>query len=188
MNDEARMTNDEGMTKHETAARQLSHSSFVIRHSSFGRGRFLQTLTFWLFRLATYLVVAAATYIFLDIGIKGGRTIFTSTAPFINLPFLTEPPQTLYVFDFEGKKMTLGDRQFRQWKAEHPGVEVEATSIAYSAGGIWPCIVGTALLVIGSMAGALLIGISSALYLREYSRNGPLICPLRVAIPNLAGG
>ena len=47
--------------------------------------------------------------------------------------------------------MTLSDRQFRAWKGEHPGVEVDATSIAYSAGGIWPCIVGTALLVIGSM-------------------------------------
>ena len=29
------------------------------------------------------------------------------------------------------------------------GVEVEAETIAYSAGGIWPCIVGTALLCFG---------------------------------------
>ena len=113
------------------------------------RSRILERGTFWIFRLATYFILAAATYIFLDIGIKGGRTVFTTTAPFINLPFLTEPPQTLYVFDHEGKKMTLSDRQFRQWKVEHPGIEVEANSIAYSAGGIWPCIVGTALLVIG---------------------------------------
>src|SRR5438045_4499762 len=98
MNDEARMTNVEGMTKHETASNAGSPSSFVIRHSSFGRGRFLEALTFWIFRLATYLVLAAATYIFLDIGIKGGgRTVFTKTAPFINVAFLSEPPQTLYV-------------------------------------------------------------------------------------------
>src|SRR2546423_11324611 len=160
----------------------------TARTSKTRRRHFIQGILFWAFRLATYFILASATYIFLDIGVKGARTVFTNKPPFINLPFLTEPPQTLYVFDFEGKKMTLGDRQFRQWKAEHPGVEVEATSIAYSAGGIWPCIVGTALLVIGSMAVALLIGISSAVYLREYSRNGPLICPLRVAIPNLAGG
>ena len=142
---------------------------------------------FWVFRLATYLVLAAATYIFLDIGIKGGRTVFTSKPPFINLAFLSQPPQTLYVFDFEGQKRTLGDREFRQWKEQHPGVEVEANSIAYSAGGIWPCIVGTALLVIGSMALALGIGISSAIYLSEYSRNGPLIRLVRIAILNLAG-
>ena len=142
---------------------------------------------FWIFRLATYFILAAATYIFLDIGIKGGRTLFTTTPPFINVPFLTEPPQTLYVFDFEGEKMTLSDRQFRQWKAENPGTEVDATSIAYSAGGIWPCIVGTALLVVGSMILALGIGISSAIYLSEYSRNGPLIRLVRIAILNLAG-
>src|SRR5204863_906894 len=147
-------------------------SSFVLRHSSLRRrGRVLERITFWLFRLATYFVLIAAAIIFLDIGIKGARTVFTTKPPFINLAFLTEPPQTLYVFEFEGKKMALGDREFRDWKSQHPGVEVEATSIAYSAGGIWPCIVGTALLVIGSMVLALGIGISSAIYLSEYSRN-----------------
>jgi phosphate transport system permease protein len=152
-----------------------------------GTHRMFEGVVFWLFRVATYFVLACATYIFLDIGIKGGRTVFTSTPPFVNVPFLTEPPQTLYVFEFEGKKMTLGDREFRVWKSEHSGIEVEATSIAYSAGGIWPCIVGTALLVVGSMALALGIGISSAIYLSEYSRNGPLIRLVRIAILNLAG-
>ena len=60
-------------------------------------------------------------------------------------------------------------------------------TVAYSAGGIWPCIVGTALLVIGSMVVALLIGISSAIYLSEYSRNGRWIRLIRIAILNLAG-
>ena len=151
------------------------------------RVRFIERILFWVLRLATYFILAAATYIFLDIGIKGSRTVFTSKPPFINIPFLTEPPQTLYVFDYEGKKMTLSDRQFRDWKTAHDGTEVEATSIAYSAGGIWPCIVGTALLVIGSMVLALIIGISSAIYLSEYSRNGPWIRLVRIAILNLAG-
>ena len=151
------------------------------------RVRFIERILFWVLRLATYFILAAATYIFLDIGIKGSRTVFTSKPPFINIPFLTEPPQTLYVFDYEGKKMTLSDRQFRDWKAAHNGTEVEATSIAYSAGGIWPCIVGTALLVVGSMVLALIIGISSAIYLSEYSRNGPWIRLVRIAILNLAG-
>jgi phosphate transport system permease protein len=151
------------------------------------RCRWLESMSFWIFRLTTYFVLACVSYIFLDIAIKGGRTVFTSTPPFINLAFLTQPPQTLYVFDYDGKKWTLSDRQFRAWEATHPGVEVDATSIAYSAGGIWPCIVGTALLVIGSMIIALIIGISSAIYLSEYSRNGPLIRLIRVAILNLAG-
>ncbi|CAN5604025.1 hypothetical protein BH18VER1_BH18VER1_06610 [soil metagenome] len=151
------------------------------------RGRLTEKILFWVLRLATYFVLACASYIFLDIGIKGGRMVFTKTAPFINVPFLTEPPQTLYVFDFEGQKLTLGDRQFRQWQTKHPGVAVEPQTVAYSAGGIWPAIVGTALLVVGSMVLALGIGISSAIYLSEYSRNGRFIRLVRIAILNLAG-
>src|SRR5881392_230096 len=150
------------------------------------RSQFLESALFWGFRIGTYFVLLCATYIFLDIGIKGGRTVFTRTVPFVNLKFLSEPPQTLYVFDYQGKKMELSDREFRDWKTTHKE-DVEVTSVSYSAGGIWPCIVGTALLVIGSMTLALIIGISSAIYLSEYSRNGPLIRLVRVAILNLAG-
>jgi phosphate transport system permease protein len=159
----------------------------IAAASNSRRVRGIQGVVFWILRLATYLILACATYIFLDIGIKGSRTVFTTKPPFVNIAFLTEPPQTLYVFDYEGKKITLSDRQFRDWKVAHPGTEVEASSIAYSAGGIWPCIVGTALLVVGSMVLALIIGISSAIYLSEYSRNGRWIRLIRIAILNLAG-
>lgn len=151
------------------------------------RGRVWERALFWSFRCATYFVLACATYIFLDIAIKGSRTVFQSTPPFIHVSFLTEPPQTLYVFDYEGAKMTLSDRQFREWQAAHPTVEVEPATVAYSAGGIWPAIVGTTLLVIGSMVLALGIGISSAIYLSEYSRNTRFIRLVRIAILNLAG-
>ena len=151
------------------------------------RTRLAERIAFWIFRLATYLIIASTSYIFLDIGLKGARTVFTTTPPFVNLPFLTQSPETLYVFDFEGKKVSLGDREFRQWQAEHPAEKVEPTTVAYSAGGIWPCIVGTALLVVGSMVVALLIGISSAIYLSEYSRNSRFIRLIRIAILNLAG-
>jgi len=150
------------------------------------RSQFLESALFWAFRIATYFVLLCATYIFLDIGIKGGRTVFTRTAPFVNLKFLSEPPQTLYVFDYQGKKMELSDREFREWKTTHKE-DVDVTSVSYSAGGIWPCIVGTALLVIGSMTLALFIGISCAIYLSEYSRDGRFIRLIRVAILNLAG-
>jgi phosphate transport system permease protein len=159
----------------------------IAAASNSRRVRGIQGVVFWILRLATYLILACATYIFLDIGIKGSRTVFTTKPPFVNIAFLTEPPQTLYVFDYEGKKITVSDRQFRDWKVAHPGTEVEASSIAYSAGGIWPCIVGTASLVVGSMVLALIIGISSAIYLSEYSRNGRWIRLIRIAILNLAG-
>ena len=150
------------------------------------RSQFLESALFWAFRIGTYFVLLCATYIFLDIGIKGGRTVFTRTAPFVNLKFLSEPPQTLYVFDYQGKKMELSDREFRVWKTAHKE-DVDVTSVSYSAGGIWPCIVGTALLVIGSMTLALFVGISCAIYLSEYSRDGRFIRLIRIAILNLAG-
>jgi phosphate transport system permease protein len=150
------------------------------------RQRIVQTTFFWIFRFATYAILAAATYIFLDIGIKGGQTLFTAHPPFINVSFLTQRPQTLYVFEYQGTKYTLSDSEFRVWKTQHPE-EVEATSVAYSAGGVWPCIVGTALLVIGSMIFALAVGICSAIYLSEYSQNTKFIRLIRVAILNLAG-
>src|SRR3989440_3291486 len=150
------------------------------------RTHLLEGLLFWAFRIGTYFVLLCATYIFRDIGIKGGRPVFTRTAPFFILNFLTEPPQTLYVFDYQGKKMELSDREFRDWKTTHKE-DVDVTSVSYSAGGIWPCIVGTALLVIGSMMLALFIGISCAIYLSEYSRDGRFIRLIRVAILNLAG-
>ncbi|MFL6527534.1 MAG: phosphate ABC transporter permease PstA [Chthoniobacterales bacterium] len=142
---------------------------------------------FWLFRLATYFVLACASYIFLDIGIKGGRTVFTTKPPFVNVDFLSRGPETLYVFDYNGQKMAMGDREFREWRVTHHVDDANVTSVAYSAGGIWPCIVGTALLVVGSMIVALFVGISSAIYLSEYSRNGRLVRLVRVAILNLAG-
>src|SRR5215813_2543295 len=150
------------------------------------RRRLFERIVFWLFRIGTYFVLLCATYIFFDIGIKGGRTVFQKAPPFINVKFLTQPPQTLYVFDYQGKKMELSDREFREWKTTHKE-EIEVTSVSYSAGGIWPCIVGTALLVIGSMTVALFIGISCAIYLSEYSRGGRFIRLIRVAILNLAG-
>ena len=146
-----------------------------------------ERIVFWAFRLATYFILACATYIFLDIGIKGSCAVFIPRPPFVNLAFLSQAPETLYVFDYEGKKTTMGDHDFREWKKSHKIDDANVTSVAYSAGGIWPCIVGTALLVIGSMTFALIVGISSAIYLSEYSRNGRLVRLVRIAILNLAG-
>ncbi|MBL9215753.1 MAG: phosphate ABC transporter permease PstA [Opitutaceae bacterium] len=144
---------------------------------------------FWLLRLSTYFVLACAACIFLDIGLKGGAVVFRKEAPFINVPFLTRAPETLNVLEFEGRKLTLGDAAFRKFRAEHEaalkGVRVE--TYVYSAGGIFPNIVGTVLLVAGSIFIALVLGVLSAIYLSEYATEGPFIRFLRLAIVNLAG-
>jgi phosphate transport system permease protein len=144
---------------------------------------------FWILRLCTYFVLLCAAFIFYDIGSKGGSVIFQKSAPFINIPFLTEAPETLNVFELDGKKQTMGDRAFRQFRAKHESEfkDVKIETYVYSAGGIFPNIVGTILLVGGSILIALILGVLSAIYLSEYATEGPFIRFLRLSIVNLAG-
>lgn len=143
---------------------------------------------FWLFRIATYFVLLCGAGVFGTIIFKGSQTVFTTKAPFINVPFLTEAPESLYVFEYKGAKMELGDRAFRAFKAEHADArDVKTESYVYSAGGIFPCIVGTVLLVVGSMFIALTLGVSAAVYLNEYAAQGRVVTAIRLAILNLAG-
>jgi len=166
--------------------------SATAPNAIFGRPTFAKRLeqgVMWLLRLSTYFVLLCAATIFVDIGWKGGAVIFRGSAPFINVPFLTEAPETLNVFEVAGRKTTMGDRAFRQYKATHEaelkGVHVD--TYVYSAGGIFPNIVGTLLLVAGSILIALVLGVLSAIYLSEYATDGPFIRFLRLSIVNLAG-
>ncbi len=54
-------------------------------------------------------------------------------------------------------------------------------------GGIFPAIVGTVFLIIGSMAVALPLGILAAIYLNEYAEEGRIVWIIQMAINNLAG-
>jgi phosphate transport system permease protein len=56
-----------------------------------------------------------------------------------------------------------------------------------TAGGIYPAIVGTIYLIIGSMAVALPLGILAAIYLNEYAKPGKITWTIEMAISNLAG-
>jgi phosphate transport system permease protein len=149
----------------------------------------VESSMFWLLRGCTYFILLCAAVIFIDIGWKGGKVIFRPEAPFINVPFLTQAPETLNVFEFEGAKRTMGDRAFRAFKEQNAasmqGVKIE--TFVYSAGGIFPNIVGTILLVVGSITIALVLGVISAVYLSEYAKDGPFIRFLRLSIINLAG-
>lgn len=54
-------------------------------------------------------------------------------------------------------------------------------------GGIFPAIVGTVSLVLGTILFALPLGVGSAIYLTEYAKKGKLTRVIRLAILNLAG-
>lgn len=54
-------------------------------------------------------------------------------------------------------------------------------------GGIWPAIVGTVLLTLGTGLIAVPLGVAAAIYLAEYAKDTPLTRAIRIAIINLAG-
>jgi phosphate transport system permease protein len=150
--------------------------------------RRFEGLVFWVFRLATYLVLASGLAVFANIFFKGAGTVFKAEAPFINTTFLMEAPESLYLFEWQGQKREMGDTEFRAFKEQNPAAaNVKTESYVYSAGGIFPCIVGTVLLVVGSMTIALVLGVCAAVYLNEYARDSAFIRFVRLAILNLAG-
>lgn len=55
------------------------------------------------------------------------------------------------------------------------------------AGGIFPAIVGTLILTLGTALGAIPVGVGGAIYLSEYARDNWLTRSIRLAIINLAG-
>ena len=55
------------------------------------------------------------------------------------------------------------------------------------AGGIWPAIVGTVLLTLGTALVAIPIGVGGAIYLAEYAKDTALTRAIRLAMINLAG-
>lgn len=123
-----------------------------------GPARRLERITLGCFRTATYSILLCGLIIFGNIFFQGSKTVFQSSFPFINTDFFTKSPETLYVFEYEGQKLQLGDAEFRTFKSEKEA-EARALSIkpkevkvlesyVYSAGGIFPNIVGTLLLVI----------------------------------------
>lgn len=54
-------------------------------------------------------------------------------------------------------------------------------------GGIFPCIIGTALLALGSLCIAFPLGVASAVYLHEYAGHSRFAAWIRLGVNNLAG-
>ena len=176
-----------------------------------------ETGVFWALRAFTYIILLFGALIFGIIIYKGSAAVigaqrFDSTFPFVHNDFIFTKPQTLHVFKYKGEVKSLSAEQYAAFVGQEsdaapapapadgtaPAPVLTSTGInpnditdhetfSYAAGGIWPQIVGTVLLVIGSMTIALVLGIFSAVYLSEYSKQGPLIAAIRLAIVNLAG-
>ena len=200
----------------------------------------MEAIVSWSFRLGTYLVILCAGYIFMNIAVNGSKAVFTTEAPFINIEFLTQKPQTLHVFEpkevdtelksnkakvvaLEAKHRNLGsgettmadeieqqiealkerskaldiqrkegrlmygDKEYRTLTEEPSSEQYVYNNYAYSGGGIGPAIVGTCLLVAGSIAIALTLGILCAIFLSEYSTSGRTLQLIRLSILNLSG-
>lgn len=142
----------------------------------------------WVFRLFTYVVLFCTLYIFWDITKKGAPVLFGGEN-LINTEFLTEMPETLVVFeDAKGEEVKMGSENFHAFQKENPDAVVNNKKThAYSGGGILGPLVGTALLVLVCMVVALLVGVSTAVYLNEYATQGRFVNMVRLTIMNLAG-
>jgi phosphate transport system permease protein len=84
-------------------------------------------------------------------------------------------------------RLKYGDDDYRALAQEPSGEEYVYSNYAYSGGGIGPAIVGTCLLVAGSIAIALTLGILCAIFLSEYSRPGKTLQLIRLSVLNLSG-
>lgn len=140
-------------------------------------------------RITTYVILLCAAFIFFDITKKGAPVVFQGAAPFVNTKFFSKSPETLMTWETEaGEFYRMDFTEYTQWKRENPEeVIVEEKSHAYSGGGIFGPLVGTALLTLICIVVALFVGLTTALYLNEYSSKGRFIDMVRLAVMNLAG-
>jgi phosphate transport system permease protein len=218
-------------------AAQKERHLYAFRPS---RKRMIEGATQWFFRLATYVVILAAGYLFANIAWNGSKAVFTTSAPFINTDFLTQKPQTLHVYEpkeaveeqakinaeqirlrrernnlgsaekeaslaikeelkalqsrydaldviRKDKRLLYSDTEYRALESTPQEDQYAYSNYAYSGGGVGPAIIGTILLVMGSISIALTLGVLCAVYLSEYSRPGKVLQIIRLSILNLSG-
>ena len=135
-------------------------------------------------RAAAWIILFITAAIFLHIIWKGAPVVFSKGGG----DFLTKLPETLHVIqDKEGHIYKASPTEADAIKEKLGTSLRQEKTISYSGGGILGPIVGTVLLVIGSITVALILGIGSAIYLSEYAKKGKFIEALRLAILNLAG-
>ena len=75
----------------------------------------------------------------------------------------------------------------RGWRAINWTFLTQPPMESMTKGGILPCVIGTLCLSLGAILVALPIGVATAIYLNEYSRQGKILRFIRLGINNLAG-
>ena len=142
-----------------------------------------------LLAICTYSLLLCVAAIIGKITFEGLPVLFQSEAPFVNLEFFTESPTTLHEFTGPGGGVLgLDHTDYLRYLEENPGVVIsDERSISHGGGGILGPLVGTILLIVLSMGFALVLGISTAIFMVEFARDSRLVQTLRLAIMNLAG-
>lgn len=142
-----------------------------------------------LLAICTYSLLLCVAAIIGKITFEGLPVLFQSEAPFVNLEFFTESPTTLHEFTGPGGGvLRLDHTDYLRYLEENPGVVIsDERSISHGGGGILGPLVGTILLIVLSMGFALVLGISTAIFMVEFARDSRLVQTLRLAIMNLAG-
>jgi phosphate transport system permease protein len=109
-------------------------------------------------------------------------------SPVAFFKYLREQGVTMDFVDYQ--EYELSASEFDQWRQQR-GIPLSnilgAKAYAYSGGGILPNIVGTALLTVGAVLIALILGMLVAIYLSEYSSPGRTLNTIRLSVLNLAG-
>tara|TARA_B110000008_G_scaffold278835_1_gene323807 strand:- start:3682 stop:4887 length:1206 start_codon:yes stop_codon:yes gene_type:complete len=218
---------------------RASKEAFHIQKNH-SKKRYFERFLSIFFKITTYLIIALAGYIFVNIAYNGSKALFISQAPYINVAFLTQKPQTLHVYEpketydqiagikkeilkLKTERTAIGssdasatrsiqskiknlelqvseldqvrkehrllysDQQHRALSQQPDHADYHYKNYAYSGGGVGPAIIGTCLLVIGSITIALILGVLCATYLSEYSKPGPMLQLIRLSILNLSG-
>ena len=129
--------------------------------------------------LLTYIVLTVAVLLFGWITIKGAPVLFDK-----GVKFFTKNPQTLVVFENEsGTKVQMDFDDYSKFKDENPdAVTRNEHTHSYSGGGIKGPLLGTALLMVVCMISALFIGISAAIFLSEYAKQGKFVAIIRLSL------
>lgn len=83
--------------------------------------------------------------------------------------------------------LSFGDDDYRALTNPPSLNDYHYSTYAYSGGGIGPAIIGTCILVAGSITIALILGVLCAVFLSEYSRGSRRLNLIRLSILNLAG-
>lgn len=142
-----------------------------------------------LLRACCYGVVGTVGGIVVLIVAGGLSGVTQAEFPWIKTEFFSHAPENLYLFSHDGEEHAMAAAAFTRYVEEN-GLEMEALDLeilSYAAGGIFPALVGTLLLVAGTMVITLGLGGAAAVYLSEFSRDSWFIRTVRLAIINLAG-